>query len=280
MSKRHIKKRLAPLNERLAKLGIEKADPEDEDARRALEISEDMDIAAQRTRPAIMTRWSTKAQARSDRAVLPGLEPVRRRLTKLWKEWTELPPGPERRKVRQAIAEAEKEFWWIRDRMPDSARPGGVAYCRVWHGRVYRMDFFGDNILTKYERAMNHLLPSALKCPEAELRDRYLSFVWHFRRSSLLTVSIPVSRGKPKARCVDCGSIHPLDARYDFVTLKPPGCPRCGSKTYKPIDPTLSRPGTEKVARVSLPELARRFHVKLSHLKRTVKKYSLPPELK
>ena len=58
MNKRHIKKRLAPLDERLAKLGIENADPEDEDARRALEISEDMDIAADRTRPIIMTRWT------------------------------------------------------------------------------------------------------------------------------------------------------------------------------------------------------------------------------
>lgn len=278
MGKRYVRKRVVPVDERLAKLGIENADPEDEATRRVLEISEVIDAAAQRTSQTTMTRWSGKPQARSNKAVLPDLEPIRRRLTKLWKQWTDLPSGAERSGVRKAITEAEVEFWWIRDRLPESKRPGGVAYCHRWHGRVYRMDFFGENILIEYHKAMNHLLPSTLKCSEAELRDRYLSFVWHFRKKSIITVGVPVSRGKPKTKCVDCGSVHPLMARYDFVTLKPPGCPQCGSRTHKPIDPTLVHPGSEKVVRVSLPELARRFHVKLSHLKRAVKKYSLSSE--
>ncbi len=269
MKRRRIKTIGLPSKEDLTRLGLQDADPEDPDTHRVLLLHELMgDPAA--PRQSISSGGAVVTQGRSHKARLPDLGPIKKELTVLWKRWETSTSQEARRRIRREIHPLDQKYFWIVDHMPAEERPSPMAYCRVWHGRVYGVNPRGIDFLQALS-ILNQILPPGYECSEGEVRDRFVAYLWALRGNADFTVGIPVSRGKPKARCVDCGNVHFVSARTKDMKLV--GCPKCGSRTHNPIDPTLTKPGSERRFRVTQAELCQRFRIPRGRLRTIIGRY-------
>jgi hypothetical protein len=269
MKRRRSEPTELPTKEDLTRLGLPNADPDDPMVQRLFRMKALMG-QVQAPRPHVSTKHSPVAQARSNKAKLPDLAPIRRELAALWSRW-EIGSQEARKSLLKQIAPWEKQYFWIEDHMPAQERPAKLGYSRVWHGRVYSASPKGLDFMEALS-LLNQFLPLGHAHSDAEERDRFIAYLWALRRHGAVTVGVPVSRGKPKSRCVDCGDIH-LDSKRT-KELKLLGCPRCGSLVHKAIDPTHTKPGTERTFRITRKELCRRFRISRQHLRTIVGRYS------
>jgi len=218
----------------------------------------------------ITSKRGTTAQARSSQVHLPHPDSFRCELTKIAKS-LETPLSPEiRKKIGERFAELERRYFFAKDALPANQCYAGISYVRAWRGRMYEISPKGmtpeQALLT-----LNYFFPPGYNCSDSEARDRLLACLWYFRKSADIVVTVPVSRGRPKARCASCGDIHFVSARSK--DMKRVGCPKCGSRTHTPIDPCLAKPGSEQRLRATRAGLCRRFRITTNRLRTIIGRY-------
>jgi hypothetical protein len=269
MKRRRSKSTVPPLDERLVKLGLQDADPEDKQTQQILHLNELMQVRERISTPITSSR-GTSPQARSSRAHSPHPDSFRPELTKLAKSLEASLSADLQKKNRERFAELERRYFFAKDALPADQCFSGISCVVMWHGRAYVMSPKG---MTPQQAlvTLNHFFPPGANASESEARDRLLAGLWYFRKSAEIVVTVPVSRGKPKARCASCGDIHFVSARSN--DMKVLGCPKCGSRTHQPIDPSLAKPGSERRIRVTRVELCRRFRITSGRLRTIIDRY-------
>lgn len=253
--------------------GPTEAGPEDPDAERIERLREMMEPPAA-PRLHISTSRRAVAQARSNKAKPADYGVIGSEVGKLYGSLDALRGDEARGPVLKRIKELDDQYLAARATHPIEEQPTGLPYIRVWHGRVYGVAPKGLAV-GQFLSILNHMLPPDHDGSEIEVRNRFLAFLWHIRRSATITVGAPISLGKPKSRCTDCGDVHPVSKRSKDLKLL--GCPKCGSMRHGMIPPDATRPGSVREIQITQKDLCRRFRVTRSHLKTIVKRYSPGP---
>jgi hypothetical protein len=254
--------------------GSTEADTADPDTQRIERLREMMG-EPKAPRPHISTRRALVAQGRSHKAKPPELEPIGRELTKLWKKLETLQGDEARRPIRQRIRDLDAQYFAARAALPEQEQPSGFAFLRRWKGRVYRVDPKGISAMHALA-IYNHIMPGGLACSDGEARDRFLVYLWCFRKRAAITVGVALSMGKPKVQCSGCGTI-----RLAWNPWKPEiksECRSCDTKSYKSIDAAAMRPGSDRPLHISQREICQRFRVTRGHLCAAILRYS-PPDV-
>ena len=105
-------------------------------------------------------------------------------------------------------------------------------------------------------------------------RDRLLWMIWHFRRRAVIQrARLPTKVRGGLSVCAQCGHKHRTLSRIDSDG-RSRGCPRCGDRTHKRIQPKIE---FLPFGRITQVELRRRFKVSERQLQRIL--HATPPEL-